>query len=87
MGITNLLLFSEIQFTVFSFLIIGKGIMILSTGILDNILKFSWKKLGIDNDPDWPDPDRHAQDADLYRIRQNDADLHPDTDPQYTAQK
>jgi hypothetical protein len=43
--------------------------------------------LGFDNDPDWPDPDRHAQDADLYRIRQNDADLHPDTDPQYTAEK
>jgi hypothetical protein len=37
--------------------------------ILNSMLKFSGKKvkihvLRIDTDPNWPDPDRHALDAD-----------------------
>jgi hypothetical protein len=54
----------QCQFTCFSFLISGKSVTIFS------ILEFSRKKskkihvLGIDNDPDRPDPNRHAFDAD-----------------------
>jgi len=40
-------------------------------------------RIGIDTDPDWPDPDRHALDADPDADLVNDVRIRPHPDPQH----